>query len=554
MAAQAKQRLSEVRKILRDSGCAEALAAIDSSSSKDANMKAAMELARAEALLASDEHDDALVAAQSARALAASARSVEWEVDAIYRVTVPAHCSKGNAAKANEQALEALKIAGSAAVPKARALIAMLQSSTAPGATTPQQIVTDVVKKAQETSQSIKDDAVAKGLLATCLARASLLRSYDSQAVREAKLAESLLRQTDDFEAEVEAAEILAWASPVPEDSVATADEKLKLCLEKSEGGLAARMMAMLLKAHQRSDSVIILPALVEQAVSRLDSMKAPLAAAKAKLYGAQANIILKANPDIIWEQCEDASERFKKLQDRRGQADVNLLKAKVQVMCDSHEAAMMHARQAALLYRQCYDRAGEEEVKVFMSEICSATGVVALAPDRTEVEKVLNDLKTAVGRKSATDFEAALVKLDTLRGWVESDLDKAVRPALESDRPGTQAFLKKYGLNLACTKDVAEAGWNATHQDIYLGFAVGGLGYGTRFRNNTTPVARMHKGQHIQQISVCGIGVMGEMDHEDWETHHLFFHPGIHDSALHTGATIGQAEQARALGLATAT
>mmetsp|Transcript_42567 Transcript_42567/g.97610 ORF Transcript_42567/g.97610 Transcript_42567/m.97610 type:complete len:561 (+) Transcript_42567:49-1731(+) len=548
MAAVWKDELAPIRKACRDVGWKAGKQLADAMGQENATVQ----LARAEVLLAADEHEKALQEALEARASAARMVDQELEVEILCSVLVPAYCCLQSHEKAVEAADEAMQAAAGDNALVALALNAQLRAHTTSGAADSRQHVVAVASQTRALQAQAKDkakgsmqDTRTQGHLALCMARIHLSREECGKAAAMGRVAMKSFEEVSDLPALVEAAEVTAWCEKAI-DSVAMVEPLVTSFLEQNEAGLAVRLLFQLVRSMVDLETALESNESVLQSCKRLTKQGEPtLAEAKSTLCVAHSCMNQFELITCI-EHCKATIQLLKPLQERRCMADAYLLLAKAQTSAYHVDAAMVAARQAVLLYRQVMDKDKEQEVQEVMALLWTAVGQPMLAPNRPEVEKVLGELKTAVTRRSTRDLQASLRELDSMYGWAYSDLEAVLAPitALDSE---ARAFLKEQGLRLACTEEVAEAAMALSHKHMYLQFRSGGLGYGPHFRCNTTPFTRMVKGAHVQQMSVLSLGgVMGESltvpdGTNVWEAldTEMLTHPGMMDSVLHTGAAV---------------
>ncbi|CAK9047672.1 unnamed protein product [Durusdinium trenchii] len=210
-----------------------------------------------------------------------------------------------------------------------------------------------------------------------------------------------------------------------------------------------------------------------------------------------------------------DALSLYRELNQKAGEAKMLLMLAGLKQRGGRNKEALSLAQQGLGLFKELGNSKGEEDCKRVINRAYAESGETEKAPNRNEAVKALEDLASAVEQQ---------------------DVQQIFGAALKKDRRAAAGFLQQMGVR---TKGSAPGLIirEVTKVYTYVGFRVGGLGYGPRFRCLTPTHGLMVEGDPNSMHAVGCMRIAEEAD--DWEKE-LQYHPGILDGCLQSQSALG--------------
>ncbi|CAJ1330265.1 unnamed protein product [Effrenium voratum] len=231
-----------------------------------------------------------------------------------------------------------------------------------------------------------------------------------------------------------------------------------------------------------------------------------------------------------------DALVLYRDLSQKAGEAKMLQLLAGLKLRGSRTKEALSLAQQAVGLYQAMGDAKGEEACKRIINRAYAESGDTDKAPDRPEALKALEDLASAVENQDKSLWKNAIVNLNKSSAYTQHDVQQIFGAALKKDRRAAAGFLQQMGVR--STGSAPELVIReVTRVFTYVGFRVGGLGYGPRFRCLQPTHGLMVQGDPNTMHAVGCMKIAEEAD--DWEKE-LQYHPGILDGCLQSQSALG--------------
>mmetsp|Transcript_74658 Transcript_74658/g.241406 ORF Transcript_74658/g.241406 Transcript_74658/m.241406 type:complete len:547 (-) Transcript_74658:156-1796(-) len=457
--------------------------------------EAAMNLATAEVYMAVGESDKALKLALDAQAVFAKEGDALKEAEAFYKVIVDAYIGNANEEKALTAANQALSLAQREADKTAEAC-AWLAAASARSATGAVEDAIEAASKAlalfKEVGNKYKETETQRFMAMGYLANG------DSQAaMSSAKDALAGAKDIGSGPLAASAAEMIVEAnimSETPQEGLTVAEEELA-ALEKSgkTAGVASMMSA-----------VIVATTAVKGANAGFETVKK------------------------FVESCRASGNKF---------GEVAMLH-RMACMAEYPDVALNTAQAALKLAQKIGDAYEELKIKHTLTELWVAKGKLDKAPTRKQALALLNELSRDLEKKDAEKFEDTNKKLNKyLNALTQTDFEATLYKVISKKPDEYMDFLKEHGL-MAEEKEKKE-GPVTGHKfrpvpvpNLYMGFRIGGLGYGPRYRVCTPANKILH--------DTGAMGVVNLQDcSDDWERE-LGYSPSLLDGCLQTGAAMG--------------
>ncbi|CAE8604392.1 unnamed protein product [Polarella glacialis] len=234
-------------------------------------------------------------------------------------------------------------------------------------------------------------------------------------------------------------------------------------------------------------------------------------------------------------QSATDALDLQRQLGNKAGQAQALQTQASLKLSAGKGKDAVTIATQALGLYQELRDVAGEAACKRIVNRGYAESGQLEKAPNRTEAVQALQALASAVENKDKRAWQAAIGQLNKSSAYTQQDVHEIFGEALKKDRKAAAAFLQEQGVKghgSAPELIIKEV----TKIYSYVGFRLGGLGYGPRFRCLNPTHGLMVKGDPNSMHAVACLKISDEAD--DWEKD-LQYHPGILDGVLQSQSAL---------------
>mmetsp|Transcript_6829 Transcript_6829/g.19295 ORF Transcript_6829/g.19295 Transcript_6829/m.19295 type:complete len:532 (-) Transcript_6829:119-1714(-) len=454
----------------------------------------AMILATAEVYMAAGDSDKALKAGLEAVAIFGKEGDALKEAEALYKVVVSAYIDNSNEEKALSSANSALSLAQREGNKKAEAecFLAAAEARYASGS------LTDCLEACTKALGLFKDVGDKyKQASVHCLLSQSYLATEDPQA------------------------------------ALSAAKDALEVAKDFGSGPQTAAAVELMVEAQIMSDSAqgALTEAEKELGVLKGSGKKAGVAemmcavvVATTALKGANAGF------DTVKKfvsECRDSGN---------AQGEVKMLH-RMATLAEYPDVALNTAQAALKLAEKIGDVYQQSKIKSTLTDLWVARGKLDKAPTRKHALALLNELAKDLTNKDAEKFQETNKKLN--KHWnalTQTDMEATVYKVVSKDPENCMAFLKENGL--VAEEGVKKEGPITGHKfrhvpvpNFYMGFRVGGLGYGPRYR-----VCCSNKALHADQA----MGVVELQDcSDDWERE-LGYSPSLLDGCLQTGAAMG--------------
>ncbi|CAK9047670.1 unnamed protein product [Durusdinium trenchii] len=231
-----------------------------------------------------------------------------------------------------------------------------------------------------------------------------------------------------------------------------------------------------------------------------------------------------------------DALSLYRELNQKAGEAKMLLMLAGLKQRGGRNKEALSLAQQGLGLFKELGNSKGEEDCKRVINRAYAESGETEKAPNRNEAVKALEDLASAVEQQDKNLWKSAIEQLNKSSAYTQHDVQQIFGAALKKDRRAAAGFLQQMGVR---TKGSAPGLIirEVTKVYTYVGFRVGGLGYGPRFRCLTPTHGLMVEGDPNSMHAVGCMRIAEEAD--DWEKE-LQYHPGILDGCLQSQSALG--------------
>ncbi|CAK9047396.1 unnamed protein product [Durusdinium trenchii] len=247
------------------------------------------------------------------------------------------------------------------------------------------------------------------------------------------------------------------------------------------------------------------------------------LSAASVPLFEVQ---ISRGDTGSASQTLNDALSLYRELNQKAGEAKMLLMLAGL--------------KQRGGRNKELGNSKGEEDCKRVINRqlgpAYAESGETEKAPNRNEAVKALEDLASAVEQQDKNLWKSAIEQLNKSSAYTQHDVQQIFGAALKKDRRAAAGFLQQMGVR---TKGSAPGLIirEVTKVYTYVGFRVGGLGYGPRFRCLTPTHGLMVEGDPNSMHAVGCMRIAEEAD--DWEKE-LQYHPGILDGCLQSQSALG--------------
>mmetsp|Transcript_16017 Transcript_16017/g.43546 ORF Transcript_16017/g.43546 Transcript_16017/m.43546 type:complete len:534 (-) Transcript_16017:154-1755(-) len=454
--------------------------------------EAAMQLATAQVYMAAGDSDKALKAGVEAHSIFAKEGNALKEAETIYDVLVGAYVDNSNEEKALALANQALSISQQESDKNAESLswFAVAEARYAAGNLDDcMEACTKMLSLFKDTGNKFKEAATQ------CLMSQIYLANEDSQAASSAaRDALSVAKDLGNGESTAAAMELLVEANimrEAPQDGLSEAEKELAAFKGKKEG--AADMMC----------AVVLATTAVKGANAGFDAVKK------------------------FVEECRSSGNK---------QGEVKMLH-RMATLSEHADVAMNTAQAALKLAEQIGDVYQMAKIKCTLTDLWVARGKLDKAPTRKQALALLNELAKDLSSRDADKFLETNKKLN--KHWnalTKTDMEATIYKVIAKDPESCMSFLKENGV--VAEEGIKKEGPIAGHKfrpvpvpNLYMGFRIGGLGYGPRYR-----VCTSNKTLHAPEA----MGIVELQDcSDDWERE-LAYSPSLLDGCLQTGAAMG--------------
>eukprot|EP00411_Alexandrium_monilatum_P023308 CAMPEP_0175222314 /NCGR_PEP_ID=MMETSP0093-20121207/20762_1 /TAXON_ID=311494 /ORGANISM="Alexandrium monilatum, Strain CCMP3105" /LENGTH=530 /DNA_ID=CAMNT_0016515901 /DNA_START=57 /DNA_END=1649 /DNA_ORIENTATION=- len=454
--------------------------------------EAAMLLATAEVYMSAGDSDRALKAGLEAESMFTKEGNDLKAAEAVYSVVVSAYIDNSNEQKALSYANQALSTAQGLGDKKAEAMswFAVAEARYAAGS------LEDSMEACTKMLLLFKDiDDKYKEASTQCLRAQIYLANEDGQAaLSSAKDALSAAKDAGSGPQTAAAVELMVEANillDAPQDGLKEAEKELA-ALQGKTVGLADMMCAVVL--------------------------------ATTAVYGANKGF--EAVKKFV-EECRSSGN---------AQGEVKMLH-RMATLAEYPDVALNTAQAALKLAEKIGDVYQQSKIKSTLTDLWVARGKLDKAPTRKYALALLNDLSRDLQNRDAEKFMETNKKLN--KHWnalTQTDMEATLYRVISKDPDSCMSFLKEHGLvaDEKAKKEGPITGHKFRHVPVanfYMGFRIGGLGYGPRYR-----VCCSNKALHSQEA----MGVVELQDcSDDWERE-LGYNPSLLDGCLQTGAAMG--------------
>lgn len=235
-------------------------------------------------------------------------------------------------------------------------------------------------------------------------------------------------------------------------------------------------------------------------------------------------------------QSLNDALALYRELGKKEGEARILRTLAGLKLKTERYKESLSMAQQGLGLFKELGDSKGESDCQKIINRAYAASGEMEKAPNRNDALKALEDLASAVENRDKGQWKTAIVELNKSSAYTQHDVQQIFGSALKKDRQAAASFLQQMGIRSSGSAPeliIREV----TKVFTYIGFRVGGLGYGPRFRClNPTHVAGV-EGDLASLKAIACLQISDEAD--DWEKE-LQYHPGILDGCLQSQSALG--------------
>lgn len=458
--------------------------------------EAAMSFTTAEVYLAVGDADKALKAALVAQSGFNKEGDALKEAEVISKAVVPAYIGNSNEEKALAAANSALSLAQSTGdkAAQAHAWFAVATARFESGS------FSDAMEAGGKMLNGFRDvgDKI-KESEAQCFLAQGYLASGDAQgALSAAKDALAVAKDIGSGVQTAAAVEMIVEAqimSETPQDGLAIAEEELA-SLQKSgkTAGIAGVMSA-----------VVVAKTAVSGANDGFETVKG------------------------FVEACRASGNT---------QGEVTMLH-RMACMAEFEDVAMNTAQAAFKLAQKIGDAYQEMKIKHTLTDLWVARGKLHKAPTRQQALALLNELTRDLEKRDGERFEETQKKLNKYMGALtQTDFEATIYKAIGKNPDSAMTFLKEHGM--MAEEKVKQEGPVTGHKfkpvpppNFYMGFRIGGLGYGPRYRVNVLPNKLLHEAggaMGVVELQDCS---------DDWERE-LGYSPSLLDGSLQVGAAVG--------------
>eukprot|EP00931_Biecheleriopsis_adriatica_P001201 TRINITY_DN10146_c0_g1_i2.p1 TRINITY_DN10146_c0_g1~~TRINITY_DN10146_c0_g1_i2.p1 ORF type:complete len:374 (+),score=121.25 TRINITY_DN10146_c0_g1_i2:61-1182(+) len=245
---------------------------------------------------------------------------------------------------------------------------------------------------------------------------------------------------------------------------------------------------------------------------------------------------ILRGDGGSASQSLNDALDLQRELGNKAGEAKVLQRLAAMKVKVGKSKEGLSLAQQSLGLYQDLRDTAGQDAAKKIVNRAYAESGQTDKAPNRSEALKALEDLASAVERSDKNAWTRAIGDLNKSSAYTQQDVQEIFGEALKKDRRSAAAFLQQMGVRSSGSAPELVIK-EVTKVFSYIGFRIGGLGYGPRFRCLNPTNSLMVKDDYNSLHAVACLQISDEAD--DWERE-LQYHPGILDGCLQSQSALG--------------
>ncbi|CAL1164155.1 unnamed protein product [Cladocopium goreaui] len=231
-----------------------------------------------------------------------------------------------------------------------------------------------------------------------------------------------------------------------------------------------------------------------------------------------------------------DALQLYRDLKQKAGEAKMLLLLAGLKQRGGRNKEALSLAQQALGLFKELADSSKSEDCQRIINRAYADSGEMEKAPNRNDALKALEDLSSAVENQDKNLWKTAIAQLNKSSAYTQHDVQQIFGAALKKDRRAAAGFLQQMGVRSKGSAPellIREV----TKVFTYVGFRVGGLGYGPRFRCLQPTHGLMVEGDPSSMHALGCMRIAEEAD--DWEKE-LQYHPGILDGCLQSQSALG--------------
>lgn len=453
----------------------------------------AMALATAQVYMAAGDSTKALKAGLEAQAIFAKEGPALKEAETIYDVLVGAYIDNSNEEKALALANSAVSTAQQESDKKAESLawFAVAEARYAAGSTEDcLEACTKMLTLFKDTGNKFKESATQ------CLmAQIYLAMEEPQQALSAAKDALSTAKDLGSGPSIAAATELIVEGyimNEAPQDGLAEAEKQLSAVKSAGTAGVADLMCA-----------VVLATTAVKGANEGFEAVKK------------------------FVEECRSS---------KNAQGEVKMLH-RMATLSEYDDVALNTAQAALKLAEEIGDAYQASKIKSTLTDLYVAKGKLAKAPTRKHALALLNELARDLQNRDGEKFVETNKKLN--KHWnalTQTDLEATIFKVMSKDPESCREFLKENGV--LAEEGVKKEGPISGHKfrqvpvaNLYMGFRIGGLGYGPRYR-----VCTSNKALHVSEA----MGIVELQDcSDDWERE-LGYSPSLLDGCLQTGAAMG--------------
>jgi len=454
----------------------------------------AMALATGQVYAAALDSDKALKAGLEAQAIFAKEGAALQEANAICKVVVDAYLGNSNEEKALAAANQALSLAQQA------------------GDKTAEASAWFAVASARYAAGSVEDAMEA------CTKMLSLFKDLGDK-FKEA--------ETMQFMSQIYLAQGDATAA------ASSAKDALQVAKDVGGGALKASAVELIMEANIAQDNSQEGLAVAEEQLSSLEKSGKTAGVAEMMCAVVLATTAVRG-PNEGFDKVKKFVEACRSAGNEQGEAK---MLHRMACMAEHADVALNTAQAALKLAQKIGDVAEEARIKMTLTDLWVARGKLDKAPTRKVALALLNELSRDLEKRDAEKFQDTNKKLN--KHWnalTKTDMEATVYKVVSKDPESCMAFLKDNAL--VADEAVKKEGPIAGHKfrpvpvpNLYMGFRIGGLGYGPRYR-----VCTSNKTLHAPEA----MGIVELQDcSDDWERE-LAYSPSLLDGCLQTGAAMG--------------
>mmetsp|Transcript_35798 Transcript_35798/g.83256 ORF Transcript_35798/g.83256 Transcript_35798/m.83256 type:complete len:541 (-) Transcript_35798:227-1849(-) len=314
--------------------------------------------------------------------------------------------------------------------------------------------------------------------------------------------------------------------------ALTAAKDALSVAKDISSGVRMGEAVEMLVESHIQNESPKEAMTVAEEELAALEK------SGKTAGVSTMMSAVLIATTALkgVSEGFLKVQEFVRKCRDSGNQRGEVSMLYRMACMAEYEDVAMNTAQAALKLAQQFGYTDLEMTIKDRLTELWVAKGQLNRAPTRKRALALLNELARNLEKRDVEGFQDTNKKLiKHMSALTQMDYEATIYKVISKSPEASMDFLKEHGL---VADEVKKEGPVTGHKfrhvpvpNLYMGFRIGGLGYGPRYRVCCS-------NRILHEPGAMGVVELQDCS-DDWERE-LGYSPSLLDGCLQTGAAMG--------------